>query len=519
MISFKGKDKAYPYSLDIDADDEEEGEPHEVDVGGIKAQFFFGQPEEELIPSRFLEMAEDSEICHRLPWPFSGDVSNPKAMNICQWPIMNVRYREVFRWLQHVPSVSLGLWEGGVEQCFSEMAEGDCEAQASVLFNLLQDIREMMCLTAKNGEIPPLTLRPRLTQCSLSYLTGYREKHRDGPETDGMLALESGPGSRSPVPILPLCVTKYEEPMETALSDRFKVILGQLLRHTKPLPVPGDKIPDQEMFLLGLHGSRLHLMRAYFPGYKLSSIWCGRELPNPADKKSPTKILTEPSPRQSSSSTAAPTLHHESKKPQPEKSRSPKARPSSSSSTRFYTAENIKRVLQRYEASKRKLESEADIRSFRVVSTREYDLWKRDDFMAALKVLLALHHYLQSGSARCGAIMRAFKEPLEFGMNPELHDADEEEEIETVPKSQKPASAVSPKAKPLPVERSAPETFPSELSRQLKMLRHKAGKGGIRSKRSPDSQETAQQSSRSWFSRSQGIGKKLNKSPPRDKPA
>ena len=60
MISFKGKDKAYPYSLDIDADDEEEEEPHEVDVGGIKAQFFFDQPEEELIPSRFLEMAEDS---------------------------------------------------------------------------------------------------------------------------------------------------------------------------------------------------------------------------------------------------------------------------------------------------------------------------------------------------------------------------------------------------------------------------------------------------------------------------
>jgi hypothetical protein len=85
---------------------------------------------------------------------------------------------------------------------------------------------------------------------------------------------------------------------------------------------------------------------------------------------------------------------------------------SRSNSNRFYAAENIEHLQRHLEAAKLKmLDHELDTRTFRVICTREYDLWHEDDFAAAIHVLVALHMYLLSGSAQCGALQAVFNKP------------------------------------------------------------------------------------------------------------
>jgi hypothetical protein len=89
-----------------------------------------------------------------------------------------------------------------------------------------------------------------------------------------------------------------------------------------------------------------------------------------------------------------------------------KAARSRSNSNRFYAAENIERVQRHLEAAKlNRLDHELDTRTFRVLCTREYDLWHKDEFAAAVQVLVALHMYLMSGSAQCGALQAVFNKP------------------------------------------------------------------------------------------------------------
>lgn len=197
--------------------------------------------------------------------------------------------------------------------------------------------------------------------------------------------------------------TNYAEPLEDNLADKFKLILGQLLQHVRPLPVPGDKIPDQEIFLIGQHGSKLHIMRTFFPGHKVSSLWCRRELPYTTSSVPPMQPRSPPS---SSPSPPDGTSTHI------ENSDVNQAARSRSNSSRFYAAENIERVQRHLDAAMlNMLDHELDTRTFRVLCTREYDLWHKDDFAAAVHVLVALYMYLLSGSAQCGALQAVFNKP------------------------------------------------------------------------------------------------------------
>lgn len=234
--------------------------------------------------------------------------------------------------------------------------------------------------------------------------------------------------------------TVKEEHLISALNEKFKLILGQLLLHVRPLHIPGDKLPDQEIFLLGLHGSKLHLMRAYFPGQKISSLWCRREVPGPAP------VLFPPNHRRrAQSSPSAPhTVHIENYDADTEDDtddidgamnfptatgantitdtdiaglpRPPtrRGRATSLRSPRFYGAENMERVRRHLEATRlRRLDYEPNPRTFRVLATREYDLWVKQDFTAAVQLLAALQMYLLSGEAKCGAIQELFvKHPI-----------------------------------------------------------------------------------------------------------
>lgn len=55
-------------------------------------------------------------------------------------------------------------------------------------------------------------------------------------------------------------------------------------------------------------------------------------------------------------------------------------------------------------------DSEDNMRTFRVVGSREYDLWRADDFRDAVRLLVSLGLYLMSGKAKCGSLQKTFEE-------------------------------------------------------------------------------------------------------------
>lgn len=193
-----------------------------------------------------------------------------------------------------------------------------------------------------------------------------------------------------------------EGTLVSCVEGKFKLMLGQLLHHIRPLSVPGDRLPDQEIFLIGLHGSKLHLMRAFFPGQKISSLWCRRELP------SPSLAATVPTAQWFPRTDTPHSSHIETYYPGIGIEQTHDEDPDITSN-RFHTPENVDQLRQHLQETQlQRLDHEPDLRTFRILATQEYDLWLEDEFSAAVQLLVALHLYLLSGNAQCGALQEIF---------------------------------------------------------------------------------------------------------------
>ncbi|CAL5869439.1 uncharacterized protein PFLUO_LOCUS3668 [Penicillium psychrofluorescens] len=428
--------------------------PYGLEVHNLTAKIFLDRPLKDLVPVRYLRMADRFSTVQRKAWIFRTGTDDARTVDLEEWSIVDIRYRGVFKTLAKVPCFDKGLWDGGSELCQVELDAKKPRAQAQVIYALMNEIGEMLGIKRSMSDGKGhFYLRPRLLSTQMEYWTGYREKHKDGPFAEGFLSLDfEGERYRS-LPILPVSVTMEEESLLSCLQGKFKLMLGQLLLHVRPLQPPGDKLPDQEIFLLGLHGSKLHIMRAFFPGQKTSSLWCRRELPAPV----PTLPLTASSP----SSPATPTSsaahveyftpnstpaaiseedEEEEQQPHQEEAEDEQEREHErgrtrhrSNSTRFYAPQNIERLqAQLAQTTLSRLDNEPNLRTFRALATREYDLWQSADFAAAVQALVALHLYLLSGQARCGALMDTFRRhpfPSPGGATP-THEEEEEENDE-----------------------------------------------------------------------------------------
>lgn len=151
-------------------------------------------------------------------------------------------------------------------------------------------------------------------------------------------------------------------------------------------------------------------MRAYFPGQKVSSLWCRRKFssPPPVFSSEIVQVLRSVSPENPFS------LHVEDSVPEGDHlgihSSTDGISPLTPGGSRFYGRENMERVRQQLEASKMKqLDYEPNVRTFRVLASREYDLWNQQDFAAAVQMLVALHLYLLSGNSQCGTLQQVFQ--------------------------------------------------------------------------------------------------------------
>lgn len=135
-----------------------------------------------------------------------------------------------------------------------------------------------------------------------------------------------------------------------------------------------DKFPDQEVFMIGIHGSRLYIFRGEFPGRKTSLVYSNRFIH--ADGR------IETVPRGVATKTG----------------------------THYTLITAAGKNRNSYPQPVCPNEPIREVRTFYVRGSREYDLWRKGDFQDAVKLLVALDLYLMSGEAKCGVLQRAFAE-------------------------------------------------------------------------------------------------------------
>ncbi|KAL2810878.1 hypothetical protein BJX63DRAFT_433842 [Aspergillus granulosus] len=366
--------------------------PIEIDVHGLKAKVYLNCADVDIVPARYLEKAGQSPPLKRRPWVFRT-ATNGRTVNLDRWPKMDTRYQGVFKALRKVPQFTKGLFENDTKgRMASESSsskkkfnfEAAAEAQGQVVYALLDEILAALKTRPEAGSQKGLFfLRSRLLRCQPEYWTGYRMKHRDTPFTAGVLSLVYEPERE-----MPRAVTQSRpQSLHQALEGSFKLLLAQLLVHIHRLSPPGDKLPDQETFLITLHGSRLHILRGLFPGQKTSLLWCGRYNPPP-----PT-ISTMPATSHNHTKPTYSSTHNLLTK----------------MSSCFYQKLNLQQLMEQIGWSQlSNPEIEASPRRFQILGSREYDLWNEEEFSAVVRLLTGLIMYLMSGTAQCGILQDAF---------------------------------------------------------------------------------------------------------------
>ncbi|KAL2866872.1 uncharacterized protein BJX67DRAFT_381503 [Aspergillus lucknowensis] len=395
------KVKVPEHAIESDTDDDE-ALPLEVDVHGLKAKVYLNCADVDIIPARYLEKADRLAMLKRVPWIFRAAKNGGRDVNLNKWSKVDIRFRGVFKTLKKVPPFLMGVFEtdGSGQMASGTPSSFDFDdaskAQDQAVYALMDEICGMLKIKREaESHREHFFLRPRLLGYQPEYWTGYREKHRDAPFTAGSISLDYEPERGAPRAVVPVSTTENRNlTLQSALVGEFKLLLGQLLVNVYRLSPPGDKLPDQEAFLIALHGSRLHILRGIFPGEKTSKLWCGRHNPTESDSQSTHSFVSK-------------------------------------ISDRFYNKLNLENFMEQVEWNQLSSpENEANPRVFQILGSREYDLWMKWEFAAALKMLAGLVMYLMSGHARCGILQDVFaRYPYDEGMEPESDDGKDAESV------------------------------------------------------------------------------------------
>ncbi|KAJ5935581.1 hypothetical protein N7466_005128 [Penicillium verhagenii] len=409
-----------------------------AEVHGITAKFYLNFAPEELIPERYFREAERFVHVRRQPWVFRASSEYPRHVQLDAWSEVDLRYKTVFQALHKVPEFEKDLWEGGSEEPMNDNdAPKNRRNQAQVIFTMVKEIEAMMDVyrLTRDGRTS-FTLKPRMVATSLDYCTGFREKYNDAPLTSGVVSLVFNPGNGVKSIIIPASATVKEEHLSDSLAGKFKILLGQLYQNIRFLRVYPDKIPDQEVFLLGIHGSKLHLLRAFFPGQKTSTLWCRREVQGPYPIPEPPQRPRAPSPP-----IEPHAVHVENHGADtednagevvPRTAYPPRSSSASMQESPSFNEEEWERIEELYRAARlRRVDGETALRTFRVLGTREYDLWVKDDFIEAAEMIAALHLYLLSGEAECGNLQDVFeRHPVDVECEEDPEESEEEHDTD-----------------------------------------------------------------------------------------
>ncbi|OJJ76824.1 hypothetical protein ASPBRDRAFT_190172 [Aspergillus brasiliensis CBS 101740] len=361
--------------------------PVDIEVHGIRARFYPDRPDEDIVPRRYLEKAEYDYIVHRPVWIFSKAKDGHKV-DIETWPTLNTNFYDVFRNLNESPQWKKGLFEddeGAAATCprgstFEEARLYQDNAIHALLSELFFRVDVMRATTTLVVSFH--FSRPKIMRGCPKYVTRYGKKHNDGPLSSGRIVVEYFPKPYSRHTVIPVTTSLSEhQPLRETLCANFKMHLTQLanLRH---VPSRADHLPDQEVFVINLHGSRLHIQRAIFPGSKTSRAWCGKYHPVGGNRE----------------------LHVFK----------------ASDTSRRYTERDMEWDIDQLDwlhtlrDDERETPDENGNPVFRVLASQEYDLWTKSGWHAALRLLAGLNHYLMGGRAKCAVMQVMFREfPVE----------------------------------------------------------------------------------------------------------
>jgi hypothetical protein len=176
--------------------------------------------------------------------------------------------------------------------------------------------------------------------------------------------------------------TREPKTDESAVVDEIKLMLSELYSNVYyGRYIFADRIPDQETFLFHLHGSKLHILRAFFPGSKSSAVYCGR-------KKLPPRIVHLPVPN--------PGKLHDN------------ATPEEQYHHKIAQDDYQLAIREAADMYKDELGGELDMKTFRVFASREMDLWYYEDFSEAIRHVAAISLHLMSGHSNMGVLERQF---------------------------------------------------------------------------------------------------------------
>ncbi|PWY69874.1 hypothetical protein BO94DRAFT_477640 [Aspergillus sclerotioniger CBS 115572] len=378
----------------------------EIEVHGIKAKFHLNRSDEELIPTRHLAKADHTRIVQRPVWAFRKE-DDARLKNLKKWSKVDIAFRGVFQTLKKGPQFEKGLFEdenGSAAICpprtnFKKV----CKRQAQVIYALLDELMYKLAISRESEDDRKwFYLRPRFMDCRAEYWTGYRHKYKDGPFSASWITLDHFPDIGVARCVVPVSTTTEEnQPLQAALAGKLQLIMGQLLINILRLHPPGDQIPDQEVFLIGLHGCKLYLLRAIFPGAKTSKLWCGRHNP---------------------------TVFHEEQK----------RSIASTVSKRFYSRDNMARFMEQLNwlhLARSLSEEDPDPHVFQVLGSQEYDLWTKDGFRAARRLLAGLNMYLMSAQSKVGVLQEIFA-LFPYDESAEVEVDDGEAVVQSVQKEQ-----------------------------------------------------------------------------------
>ncbi|OJI89850.1 hypothetical protein ASPTUDRAFT_195361 [Aspergillus tubingensis CBS 134.48] len=365
----------------------------DIQVHGMKARVYLSRPDEDIVPLRYLKRADKDKIVHRAVWIFRN-ARNGRRVNQNRWPTLETIFFDVFRNLKNSPQWNKGLFEdeaGSAATCPTNLDFRQARYnQDNVLHALISELFfnvDVMRPTSK----PMLWfhLYPKVMGEYLEYWTGYKEKRQDGPCTSGRVVVDYYPDAMYARTVLPMTTTLTDnQPLHKTLSQNFQLHLGQLLTNLHHMHIHRHHLPDQEVFLINLHGSRLHVQRAIFPSSKISRIYCKKY--KPVD----------------TSNTELHTFR-------------------AGDANRRYTEQDLEHDIDQLDwlhtlkEERNEAPDEDDAPVFRVLASKEYDLWKKSDWHASLKLLAGLNRYLMGGRAKCGVMQNMFEKfPLEEESQP-----------------------------------------------------------------------------------------------------
>ncbi|KAJ5708187.1 hypothetical protein N7488_007988 [Penicillium malachiteum] len=399
----------------------EKGErPIKCDVDNLKFKVFFDQHGDKLIPMKYLKAIARAALLNRQPWLFRrdefccDDVVEPKRS------VRDMKYKVVFRALKRNLSFRKGVFHRSVEE--NNPIDGRITAQTGIIQRLSKEADSLLSVHRSSSNLKcVLRLDPTLASdfkhkffvgkgvkpgwMHGPWVAGYLMLERSlCPDHDGLPADHRCPGHIN-VPLVPIDVTK-ERRLETsgAVQKRFhkkcKVLLGSVMLNLRPFSARHQEQPTQEAFLIGIHGSKLHVMRCHFrchfPGETVSEVSSSGStivppqipLCDDADWENDTTNVDE----RKSSSPPAPTSAS------PTAQSAPLYLPGSPMPKRFFSP-RLTRVLVKAARAERCPRLRVDV-------TREYDLWDEEDFLCAAKILAALQLYLFSGKAECAMVKK-----------------------------------------------------------------------------------------------------------------